>query len=69
MTVSNLGLYACCMFSDFLLVQRPLACIYFSGKQKGKQRAPQHFAADHTHKEPCTKIARAGACFYLPISQ
>ena len=25
--------------------------------------------ADHTHKEPCTKIARAGACSFLPISQ
>ena len=23
----------------------------------------------HTHKEPCTKIARAGACSFLPISQ
>ena len=21
--------------------------------------------ADHTHKEPCTKIARAGACLFL----
>ena len=25
--------------------------------------------ADHTHNEPCTKIARAGACSFLPISQ
>ena len=25
--------------------------------------------ADHTHKEPCTKIARAGTCSFLPISQ
>ena len=25
--------------------------------------------ADHTHKEPCTKIARAGACSFLPTSQ
>ena len=24
--------------------------------------------ADHTHKEPCTKIARAGTCSFLPIS-
>ena len=23
--------------------------------------------ADHTHKEPCTKIARAGPCSCLPI--
>ena len=23
--------------------------------------------ADHTHKEPCTKIARAGTCSFLPI--
>ena len=26
-------------------------------------------AADHTHKEPCTKIAKAGTCSFLPISQ
>ena len=25
--------------------------------------------ADHTHKEPCTKIARVGTCSFLPISQ
>ena len=25
--------------------------------------------ADHTHNEPCTKIARAGTCSFLPISQ
>ena len=25
--------------------------------------------ADHTHKEPCTKIARAGTCSFLPTSQ
>jgi len=25
--------------------------------------------ADHTHKESCTKIARAETCSFLPISQ
>ena len=25
--------------------------------------------ADYTHKEPCTKIARAGTCSFIPISQ
>ena len=29
---------------------------------------PGYSLADHTHKEPCTKIARAGTCSFLPIS-
>ncbi|EOD21157.1 hypothetical protein EMIHUDRAFT_117345 [Emiliania huxleyi CCMP1516] len=30
---------------------------------------PENTVTDHTHKEPCTKIARAGTCSFLPTSQ